>query len=321
MLRYITKRTLMVIPVMLGVLVIVFFLQAITPADAADMLLPDGTDEEKGVLREEMGLDNPLIQQFGRYVYDLVTKGDFGTSYKTRQPVAQELMVRLPITIVLALGSVLLGVTLGVPLGVISAVKQYTWVDSTILVISMVTAAMPSFWLALLCISLLSVQLGWLPASGINNPLGWIMPISVVGLNTMSAITRITRSSMLEIIRQDYIRTARAKGQKESAITIRHALRSALIPIIAQVGNQLGIQLGGVIAIEAVFGIPGIGKYIVDAISYRNFPSVQGGVVILAFVLTFVNLIVDITYAIVDPRLKSTISVSSKKIAKGAVNE
>lgn len=323
MLRYIIKRILWVIPVIFGVLVVVFLLRVITPGDAVDQLLPaDATDEQKAAKRAELGLDQPLVVQFGQYVFDFVTKGDIGTSYKTNQPVLQEIMARFPITIVLALGSVLLGVVLGVPLGVLSAVKQYSWVDSVILVVSMFSVSMPSFWLALLCISLFSVTLGWLPSSGITNPLGWIMPIAVIGLNSMSSITRITRSSMLEVIRQDYIRTARSKGQTEGKITIMHALRNALIPIIANVGNQIGIQLGGALVLESVFGLPGIGKYVVDAISYRNFPAVQGGVIILAITFTVLNLLVDLSYTVVDPRLKTSLMSSSKmrKARRAAAN-
>lgn len=327
MLKYVIKRILMLIPVMLGVIVIVFVLKAVTPGDPIDQILgADATEEQREAKREELGLNDPLIVQFGNYLWGIITRGDLGTSYKSNQPVLTELLTRFPVTIILALGSVLLGILLGIPLGVISATKQYSWADSSILVVSMAAVSMPSFWLALLCILLFAVKLNWLPASGIESPLGWILPICVVGLNTMSGITRITRSSMLEVIRQDYVRTARAKGQKERVIVVHHALRSALIPIIANIGNQIGVQLGGALTIEAVFGLPGIGQYVVSAIGARNFPAVQGGVIILAFTFTIVNLLVDLAYTVVDPRMKAEFSSSKPKrkvmlqAEEGAVN-
>ncbi len=308
MLKYIVKRVLYVIPVMLGVLVIVFALKTIMPGDPIDMILPaEATQEERDAKREELGLDDPIVLQFVNYVGGIVTRLDFGTSYKTNQPVFDELIQRFPVTFVLAVGAVFVGTLLAVPLGILSAVRQYTWIDSLVLVISMLAVSIPSFWFALMCLSLFSVQLGWLPAIFDGSLASWIMPIVVIALAAMSGLTRMTRSSMLEVIRADYIRTARAKGQTEGKIIVRHAFRNALIPILAAVGNSLGAQLGGALVIETVFGMPGIGKYITDAISQRNFPAVQGGVILLAFVFTLINLLVDISYTFVDPRLKETI--------------
>lgn len=308
MLKYIVKRILYVIPVMLGVLVIVFALKTIMPGDPIDMILPpEATEAEREAKREELGLNDPIAVQFVNYVGGIVTRLDFGTSYKTNQPVFDELIQRFPITFILAVGAVFVGTLLAVPLGILSAVKQYTWLDSLVLVISMLAVSIPSFWFALMCLSLFSVQLGWLPAIYDGSLSSWIMPIVVIALAAMSGLTRMTRSSMLEVIRADYIRTARAKGQTEGKIIVRHAFRNALIPILAAVGNSLGAQLGGALIIETVFGMPGIGKYITDAISQRNFPAVQGGVILLAFVFTLINLLVDISYTFVDPRLKETI--------------
>lgn len=319
MARYILKRILMVIPVILGVLCIVFILQAVTPGDAVDQLLPsDATEEQKTAKREELGLNDPLVVQFGRYVYKFFTSGDLGTNYKTNQPVSKEIAARFPYTIILAIGCVLIGVIFGIPLGVLAATHQYSWGDSGVQVGSMIFVSMPSFWLALMCISLFSVKLKLLPSSGITSVLGWIMPMFVLGTANMSTVCRITRSSMLEVIRQDYIRTARAKGQREDIITVRHALRNALIPIIASVSNQLGSALGGALIIENIFGIPGIGKYVTDAISARNFPAVQGGVVILAITYTIVNLIADLSYTLVDPRLKTEFSSTPKRRLKAS---
>ncbi len=222
-------------------------------------------------------------------------------------------MQRFPITFILAVGAVFVGSLLAIPLGVLSAVKQYTWIDSLVLVISMLAVSIPSFWFALMLLSLFSVKLGWFPTIYDGSLASWVLPIIVIALAAMSGLTRMTRSSMLEVIRSDYIRTARAKGQTEEKIIVRHALRNALIPILAAIGNSLGAQLGGALVIETVFGMPGIGKYITDAISQRNFPAVQGGVILLAFVFTLINLIVDISYTFVDPRLRESIVKKKKK--------
>ena len=320
MLSYILKRILYIIPVMLGVLIIVFSLKSIMPGDPVDMILSsDATQEERQEKREELGLDQPVVIQFVEYVKDIVLDLDFGTSYKTNQPVFTELMQRFPITLILAIGSVLVGTILAIPLGILSAVKQYSWVDSLVLVISMLAVSIPSFWFALICLSLFSVELQWLPVIYDGSLVSWILPVIVIALASMSGLTRITRSSMLEVIRADYIRTARSKGQTEGKIVLRHAFRNALIPILAAIGNSLGTQLGGALIIENVFGMPGIGKYITDAISQRNFPAVQGGVILLAFVFTIVNLLVDISYTFVDPRLKRTILTGVKRKKKAEV--
>lgn len=313
MLRYTIKRVLFVIPVMLGVILIVFLLSALTPSDAVDQMYEGATEEFKIAKRAELGLDKPLLVRYVNYVVGLVTRGDLGTSYKTGQSVTSELISRFPVTLILSFAAVALGVIAGIPLGVVAAVKQYSWIDSLILVISIVSASMPAFWLALMLVVLFSVNLQWLPVSGIIDPKGWILPILVVGVSCLSSIVRITRSSMLEVIRQDYIRTAEAKGQKQSVITIKHALRNALIPVITNIGGQLSMQLGGALIIENVFSMPGIGKYMVEAINARNFPVVQGGVVLLAFVYTMINLLIDVSYAFVDPRLKTSMMAKKPK--------
>lgn len=317
MLKYIIKRILYVIPVMLGVLVIVFALKVIMPGDPVDMLLPTGSSEEDRVeLRHKLGLDEPVVVQFGKYVWGIVTRGDFGTSYKTKQPVAKEVMTKFPITLVLAVGAVFLGTLLAIPLGILSAVKQYTWVDSLILVISMLAVSIPSFWFGLMLLSLFGVTLGWVPTMFDGTIRSWILPIVTIALASMSGLTRVTRTTMLEVIRADYIRTARAKGLPEKKVIVKHAFRNALIPILASIGNDLGAQLGGALIVETVFGMPGIGKYITDAITQRNFPAVQGGLILLAFVFTIVNLIVDLSYTFVDPRLKASMIGKKKKTKK-----
>lgn len=320
MIKYICKRILMLVPILLGVTMIIFALKVITPGDPVTQILGDqATEEQKEAKREELGLNDPVPIQFFNYVKDIVTKGDFGTSYRTDEPVLQELLPRLKTSVIICLGAVAIGAALGVLLGVVSALKKYTWIDSLVLTVSMFFTSIPQFCVALVLIYIFSVSLGLLPSGGIDSPLGYILPMSCIGLSSLSNYTRITRSSMLEVISQDYIRTARSKGQTEGAITWHHSMRNAMIPVAAAIGNQLGIQLGGALIIETVFGVPGVGKYISDAIIARNYPSVLGGVLLMAFFLTLVNLLVDISFLLIDPRLKnSMISGGSRKIRKAA---
>lgn len=305
MLKYIFRRILFLIPVILGVITIVFILTAITSGDPVDSLIPEAAPEVKAALREELGLNDPLIVRYVRYIVDLVTKGDIGISYKSNQPVWNELMIRFPTTLKLAFLSLLVSVVVGLPLGIASAVKQYSWLDSGSRVASLVIVSVPQFWLGLMLILAFSVKLGWLPSFGVQKASGWILPVLALGLGSAANIARISRSSMLDVVRQDYIRTARAKGQKESVVMMKHGLKNALIPIITNIGGQLGVSLGGAVTIETVFSISGLGKYMLDALSYRDYPVVQGGVLFLALVFSIVNLIVDITYAIIDPRIKA----------------
>lgn len=319
MFRYTIKRLILIIPVILGVMLIVFFFQSVSGDDPVDQLLGAGaTEEQRAAKREELGLDDPIIIQFGRYVWEFFTTGSLGTSYKSNQPVTQELMTRFPVTIKLALISVGLGTLIGIPLGVWAAVKQYTATDSIIISFSVLSQSMPSFWLALLLVSLFAVKLRLVPVSGILDPRGWILPVIVVTFTSMAMIIQVTRAAMLETIRQDYIRTAKSKGQTPLNITFHHALRNSMIPILNAVANTLGVQLGGALIVESVFGMPGIGKYAVDAINARNYPAVLGSVVILAITFTVVNLLVDLLYAGVDPRVKTSLVSKSKRRKKTA---
>lgn len=312
--KYIFKRLLMMIPVLFGVLLIVFILNHITPGDPARQLVGDSASlADVEAMREKLGLNKPLYEQFGSYIWNLLARGDLGTSYQSKQPVAKEIMQRFPTTILLAVVSVILSVGIGIPTGVLSAIRQYSWIDKLSRALALLGVSMPNFWQGLMNILLFSVYLGWLPASGFYGWQYWILPAVTIGTSSAATITRMTRSSMLEVIRQDYIRTARAKGQSERVITIHHALKNALIPIITIIGIQFGGLLGGAVLTETVFAIPGLGKFMVDAIKARNYPVVQGGVLILAFVFSFVNLIIDILYAFVDPRIKSQYKTYKKE--------
>lgn len=307
MAKYITKRLLFLIPVLIGVSLIVFTLLYITPGDPARMILGEQAEQQQvDQLREEMGLNDSFIVQYGRYVKNIVLHGDFGTSYATKSQVIEEIMAVFPNTLKLALTSVALAIVIGITFGVVSAVKQYSIFDSAISVIAILGISMPMFWLGLLMILLFSVKLGWLPASGYNSWKHMLMPAVCLGAQSIAVITRMTRSSMLEIVRQDYIRTVRAKGQKEIVVIVKHAFRNALVPIVTTVGLQFGHLLGGAMLTETVFSIPGLGRLMVESIKTRDFPMVQGSVLFIAVAFTLVNLIVDLLYAYVDPRISKS---------------
>jgi len=296
----------MMIPVLLGVSFVIFGMLFFAPGDAADAILGDmATPADKQLFREQQGLDKPFFVQYLRYMKGVVFEGDLGTSYVTRQPVTDEILQRFPATLKLSALSVLLAVIIGISVGIISATKQYSFIDQFATSISMIGVSMPNFWQGMMLIIVFAVWLRWFPPSGFSTPMHWVLPVVTVGTNASANIMRMTRSSMLEIIRQDYIRTARAKGQSERVVIWKHALKNALIPIITVVGLSFGRQLGGAVLTESIFSIAGVGKLMVDAIKLKNFPMVQGGVLFIAFVMSLVNLLVDILYSFADPRIRS----------------
>jgi peptide/nickel transport system permease protein len=305
MLKYVWRRVLMLIPVMLGVVLIVFTLMYVTPGDPVQILLGDSaTPETVAALRDQLGLHGGYVERLTRYLGNLL-HGDMGICYATRQPVTTRLAQTFPNSMKLAFLGVFFSVTFGLTVGIISAVKQYSIFDQVAMFIAMVGNAMSSFWLGLLLILAFSLNLGWLPASGFSSFKYMILPAFTVGFHSAAAIARMTRSSMLEVIRQDYITTARAKGQKEFVIIVGHALQNALIPVITVIGMQFGMLLGGSVLVESIFSVPGVGKMMVDSIKQRNYPVVQGGVLALALSFSIVNLLVDIMYAFIDPRIRS----------------
>ena len=306
MLRYIIKRILLLIPVLIGVTLITFTLLYITPGDPARALLgPSANTEQVEQLREEMGLNDPYIVRYGNFLSNLVLHQDMGRSYRAKQPVFSVIMSAFPATLKLAALAVAIAVMIGIPLGIISAVKQYSVFDNVALILGLIGISMPVFWLGLLLIIFFSVQLGWLPSSGFTHFNQMILPSIALGAQSIAVITRMTRSNMLEVIHKDYMRTAEAKGQKRSVIIWQHALGNALIPIITIIGIQFGQLLGGALMTEVIFSIPGIGRLMVDAIKARDIPIVLGGVLFVAVAFACVNLIVDLLYAFVDPRIKS----------------
>lgn len=303
--KYILRRLMLLIPVMLGVAFIVFTIMYFTPGDPAALILGERAPaEEIAALRTQMGLDDPFIVQFFNFIFKAV-QGDFGRSLVTKQPVAMEIFTRFPATMQLSAAAVLIAVLMGIPIGIISATKQYSVFDMVSMVIALIGVSMPNFWQGLMMILLFSITFRLLPSSGYGTLAHLVMPALTIGTSAAAVITRMTRSSMLEVVRQDYIRTARAKGLSERVVIHRHALKNALIPIITVIGLQFGFLLGGAVLTESIFSWPGVGRLMVNAIRSKDYPQVQGGVLLLALTFSIVNLAVDILYAYIDPRIKA----------------
>lgn len=305
MLRYVAKRLLALIPVTLGVTFIVFFIMSLARGDSVRIMLGDGVSQEVyEATREELGFNDPLVVRYVNYVVDLL-HGDMGTSYMTQKPVIEEIGDRIPKTFLLAAVATAFAVILALPLGIIAAVKQNTVVDGSAMVLSLIGISMPEFWLGLLLILGFSSKLGWVPSGGADTLSSIILPAITLAFYSMASISRITRSSMLEVIRQDYVRTARAKGLSERTVITRHALRNALIPTITVLGIQLACLMGGTAIIESVFAWPGVGRLMMSAINNRDIPVVLGCMVLFAVTMTVVNCIVDLVYAFLDPRIRA----------------
>ena len=305
MVKYIFNRILMLIPVIIGVTFLVFFIISLTPGDPIRIILgEEATQEAIDQLTRELGLDQPLIIQFFMYLAGLL-RGDLGTSYITSRPVFGEVMRALPHTIELTLWSVTFGLVMAIPLGVIAAMKQYSLMDSISMIITLVGAAIPNFWFGLLLMLLFALNLGWLPSSGTGTFRHMILPAITLGTTNAAIIARMTRSSMLEVIRQDYIRTAKSKGVGGRRIITKHAFRNASIPIVTVIGLQFGGLLGGAVLTETVFSIPGLGILMVNAIRQMDTPMILGSIIIFTILFSIINLIVDILYAFIDPRIKA----------------
>jgi peptide/nickel transport system permease protein/oligopeptide transport system permease protein len=302
---YLIRRLLAAIPVLFGVSVVVFSMLHLVPGDPVKMMLSEfqTSPEQIAHLRAQLHLDEPLPQQFGRFIWNAL-HGDLGYSVRSKRPVLMEIRDNLPSTVVLALAGVGVAVVTGVTLGVIAAICQHSWFDTFSMVMALLGVSIPSFWLGLLLIFALSLRLGWLPATGGGDLWHLIMPAMTLGLGAAAIIARLSRSCMLEVLRQEYITTARAKGLQEAWVILRHGLKNALIPVVTVVGLQLGQLLGGTVIIETVFARPGVGRLIVNGILEKDFPLVQGIVLVGATSYVLINLLVDMTYALLDPRIR-----------------
>ena len=318
MLRYILKRVLWVIPVMLGVVIIVFTITYLTPGDPVMTILGSGyTPERYAAKAAELGLDKGYFGQLVAYIWNIITRLDFGKSYNSNVPIVQEFAARYPISVSIGLLSCMLIAIIGLPLGILSAVKQYSVLDYSLTTLALIFAAIPSFVLSILGLVIFGVKLGWLPVSGLDSFKSWILPVLANTLPGVAGIMRMTRTTMLEVIRQDYIRTARSKGLKESVILRKHALKNCLIPLVTIFGGMIAHTTAGSIIVENIFNIRGMGTYLYSAILARDYPVINGCVLLIAFVVCVMNLLVDITYAFIDPRIRSQYEkkrVTRKKI-------
>jgi len=327
MIRYIARRLLQLIPVILGVTFIVFSLIYIAPGDPVRMILPqDATEAEVEEMRTAMGLDRPFIVQYYHFLfgykgssgsafdYGGLFRLDLGRSYVSNRPVFATILNRFPNTALLSSVALLLSIVISIPFGIISATRPYTKTDMLVTILALVGISMPAFWLGMMLIWIFSVQLGFLPSlASPANLKSLILPAITLAAMSTAVQTRMTRSSMMEVIRQDYIRTARAKGLDEKQVIRKHALRNALIPIVTVVGLQVGYLMVGSVLTETVFSYPGIGTIMVDAINRRDTPQILASVVFMALVFAVANLVVDILYAFIDPRIKSQYEKSAKR--------
>ena len=304
-LRYIGQRLVVAITVLWGVATLVFVILRLLPGDPAALMLSEAGASAEAIaeLRADLGLDKPLIVQYGQYLLNLA-RGDLGVSLFAHRPVTRVIAEQLPSTIGLALAAMLIAAILGAGLGVLAAVKAGTWIDSAATALSVTGVSVPIFWSGLLLIWLFSLRLGWLPATGQGGLDHLILPALVLGLASSGAISRLVRASLLEVLDQDFIRTARAKGLREGTVLARHALKNAIIPVVTIAGLQFGFLLGGTVVTETVFSRQGIGRLLVNSILWKDLPVVQGVVLLAGLVYTLVNVVVDVAYGFLDPRIR-----------------
>jgi len=313
---YVVTRLLLIVPTLLGVASLVFVIMRVIPGDVTLLIL--GGDQagridasQIAALKHRLGIDQPLLTQFGTWLWG-VLRFDFGASLWSGRPVVEELLIRLPLSLELALAATIVSVLIAIPSGMLAAVRQDTWVDYFVRVISIGGLAIPSFWVGILVILFLVIFFGWGPPLEFTPP--WVdpwanfqqmvWPIVTVGYRYAAVTTRMTRSSVLEVLREDYIRTAWAKGLRERAIVIRHALKNAMLPVITLIGTEFAFLIGGLVVTETVFTLNGVGRFVVDAVAHRDYPVVQALVFLIAFSFVIVNLLVDLTYAWLDPRIR-----------------
>lgn len=305
MIRYIVKRLVMIIPTLLLVTLIVFSIMSLTPSDPGRLILgPSAPQAAVDQLNDEFGYNDPFFVRYFNFLKGLL-HGDLGTSYRTGQPVAKELFQRFPVTLRLAVMSIILTSFIGILFGIISAVKQYSLLDYVTSVSAILMSAIPVFWFGLMMMLIFSLKLRWLPSSYLGDWKSYILPVIAMSLPYSGLVLRMTRSAMLETIRQDYIRTARAKGASEKQIVLKHALKNALLPVVTVLGTVFGLSLGGAVLTETVFTIPGVGAFIVNAIKTKDIPQVMGAITFLSAMFCLVVLAVDLLYAFIDPRIKA----------------
>jgi len=298
------KRVLGVVPVVFGVLVLTFLLVHLVPGDPVEVMLGESASTaDRTQLRADLGLDQPLTKQFADYILKLL-HGDFGRSIHTQTPISSLLAERIPATAKLALTALLIALLIGLPLGIIAALKVNKWPDSLATLSSLTLSAMPHFWLGPLLMMIFALWLGWLPVSGMESSTSIVLPALTLGFGLAAILTRMTRASLLEVLHEDFVRTARAKGLPERTVILRHALRAALLPVVTVIGLQLGSLLAGAVITETVFGWDGVGRLLVESIEKRDYPVTQACVLVIALTYVLVNLVTDLLYSRLDPRIK-----------------
>ena len=313
---YVAKRLLLIVPTLIGAAALVFVIMRVIPGDVALLIFggeAGGQIDAKQLadMRQRLGLDQPLLVQFGTWLWGIL-RFDFGNSLWTGRPVIEELLIRLPLSLELAIAATIVSVLIAIPLGMLAAIRQDTWVDYLVRVVSIGGLAIPSFWVGILCILALVIFFGWGPPLEFTPP--WVnpwvnfqmmvWPVVTVGYRYAAVTTRMTRSTLLEVLREDYIRTAWAKGLRERAVVVRHALKNSMLPVITLVGTEFAFLIGGLVVTETVFTLNGVGRFVVDAVAHRDYPVVQALIFLIAFGFVVVNLLVDLTYAWFDPRIR-----------------
>ena len=312
--RYVLRRLLQMIPVVFGVTILVFTIMYFIPGDPVKMMAgAEATAAEIAALRQELGFNDPYLVRLGKFLGDIFLHFDFGDSWVYNTPVTTELLNRLPRTLIIAAVCIAMQILIGIPLGIIAAVNHNGWGDRLSMFIALFGVSMPNFWIALMLVLFFSVKLGWLPPFGLGGIKYYILPCIANAFPGIATQARQTRSSMLEAIRSDYITTARAKGMSELRILFRHALPNALLPLITIIGNGMGMLLAGTVVIESIFSIPGVGMYLVGGINSRDYAIVQSSVIFLALAFTAVMLLVDLAYALVDPRIKARFASKKRR--------
>lgn len=303
--KYVLYRLVGSVPVLLGVVIIVFLMVRLVPGDPVKILLTGSrtTEEQQALVRRQLGLDKPLPAQFASFLGNLA-QGDLGTSYRTKRAVTEEIRIRVPNTLKLAAAALVITVVSGVVIGVVAATRKGTWIDLASMFVATIAVSVPGFWFGLMLILFFAVRLGWFPVSGADSWKHLILPAATLGLRSSAVLARVTRSTMLEVLNHDYVRTARAKGLREQTVIYRHALRNTLVPVVTLAGLELGGLLTGAFIVETVFAYPGLGQLAIQALGSRDFPLIQGIVLVTAVAYVVVNLAVDVLYGVLDPRIR-----------------
>lgn len=306
MLRYLSRRLLEALLALLFTSILVFSMMHMIPGDPA--LLVAGLEAGPEVverIRRDLGLDRPLPLQYGSFLLNALL-GDFGVSIRTGLPVLREILDRFPYTLVIALGAILLATAMGIGSGILAAMRHNRLGDALVMVLALLAVSTPSYWLGLMLMLVFSLFLGWLPSIGIATPAHYVLPILTLGAQSGGIISRMTRAAMLDVVGQDFVRAARARGERERSVILRHALKNALIPVLSIVGLRFGNLIAGAVLVESVFAVPGVGRLLVDAVLWRDYPMVQGTMLFVAALFILVNAATDVLYAVVDPRIRAT---------------